>query len=74
MIPLGRMLQDANKEVVYCNQKAKGYILLTLTREAARADMMAVSTILAKPYEAHAIATFEVEPGASRGPIRPPTA
>jgi alkaline phosphatase D len=69
-IPLGKMLEDANKEVAYCNQKAKGYILLTLTREAARADLVAVSTILAKPYEAKTIAAFEVAPGASRAPVR----
>jgi len=69
-IPLGKMLEDANKEVAYCNQKAKGYILLTLTRDSARADLVAVSTILAKPYEAKTIAAFEVAPGASRAPVR----
>ncbi len=69
-IPLGKMLQAANKEVAYCNQKAKGYILLTLTRQSARAELIAVSTILAKPYEAKTIATFEVAPGAARQPLR----
>jgi alkaline phosphatase D len=69
-IPLGKMLQEANKEVVYCNQKAKGYILLTLTRDNARADLVAVSTILAKPYEAKTIATFDVAPGKARRPVR----
>jgi alkaline phosphatase D len=64
------MLEDANKEVVFCNQKAKGYILMTLTRETARADLIAVSTIFAKPYEAQTIATFEVSPGAARQPVR----
>jgi alkaline phosphatase D len=69
-IPLGKMLEDANKEVAYCNQKAKGYILLTLTRDRARADLVAVSTILAKPYAARTIAAFEVAPGGSRAPVR----
>lgn len=69
-IPLGKMLQESNKEVVYCNQTAKGYILLTLTRDHARADLIAVSTILAKPYEAKTIATYEVAPGKARGTLR----
>ncbi|WP_404711903.1 alkaline phosphatase D family protein [Sphingomonas sp. MMS24-J13] len=69
-IPLGKMLREANKEVVYCNQKAKGYILLTLTREIAKAELIAVSTILAKPYEASTIATYEVAPGKARETLR----
>ncbi|WP_231638970.1 alkaline phosphatase D family protein [Sphingomonas profundi] len=58
-VPLGQMLEAAGEEVVFCDQRAKGYILLTLTPERARADYVAVSTILAKPYEARRIAAFE---------------
>ncbi len=64
------LLQDTNKEVAFCDRHAKGYILLALTRERARADLIAMSTIAAKPDAAASIATFKVTPGASRQPVR----
>lgn len=58
-LPLGQLLTDAGEEVVFCDQRAKGYIRLTLTRDTASADYVAVP-ILAKPYDARSIARFEV--------------
>ena len=67
-LPLGQMLMQSSPEVAFCDQKAKGYIVLTLTHDRASADYVAVSTILAKPYEAKSIGTFEVS-AASRDKI-----
>lgn len=51
-LPLGQALVLANpEEVRLCDQTAKGFLLLTLTPTSARADLMAVSTILAKPFQ-----------------------
>lgn len=58
---LGKLLSDANEEVAFCDQNRKGYIVLTLTRRDARADYVAVSTILSKPYETNIVASFEVD-------------
>ncbi len=71
-LPLGRLLSDGNDEVVFCDQTAKGYILLTLTPERAEAKLQSVSTILAKPYEAHTLSTWVVTRGADgiTGPVR----
>ena len=63
-LPLGKLLEAANEEVVFCDQKAKGYILLSLDRERARADYVAVSTILAKPFQTRTLASFEVRAAA----------
>ena len=61
---LGAVLADANREVVFCDQDAKGYALLTLTPSAVTAEHVAVSTIMAKPFERRVIASHMVQAGA----------
>jgi len=58
--PLGMALTQANPEVEFCDQKAKGFVLLKFTPEALTAELHTVSTILAKPYEARVLATYRV--------------
>jgi len=60
-LPLGPLLNQANPEVVHCDQKAKGFVVLTVTPQAATAELMAVSTILAKPFETHSLGRWRVE-------------
>ena len=68
--PLGAALMQTNDEVVFCDQSAKGYILLTLTPTEARGDLVAVSTIKAKPYEARTLKTWRVAmTAAGMGPL-----
>ena len=64
-LPLGPLLSANNDEVVFCDQTAKGYILLTLTPERAEAKLQAVSTILAKPYTLRTLSTWTVTRGAA---------
>ena len=63
-IPLGALLEKAADEVIFCDQRAKGYIRLTLTPAAATADYVAVP-IEAKPYAARTVASFEAVPAAA---------
>ncbi len=58
--PLGQLLTATNPEVVFCDQSAKGFILLTLDRTTAKAELTAVSTILAKPYETRVLKSWQV--------------
>ena len=58
--PLGQLLTATNPEVVFCDQSAKGFILLTLDRTTARAELTAVSTILAKPYQTRVLKSWQV--------------
>ncbi len=60
--PLGQALMQTNDEVVFCDQSAKGFVLLTLTEDFAEARLMAVSTIFAKPFETTVLARFKVTP------------
>jgi len=60
--PLGAALMQANDEVVFCDQSAKGFILLTLTADRAEAVLMQVSTTLAKPFEASRLKRFSLSP------------
>ncbi len=53
--PLGAALMQANDEVRFCDQSAKGFILLTLTEDRAEAALMQVSTLFAKPFEVSAL-------------------
>ena len=59
-VPLGALLEQASPEVVFCDQRAKGYIRLTLTPEQAVADYVAMSTIYEPTYEAKTLARFAV--------------
>ncbi|WP_338445454.1 alkaline phosphatase D family protein [Pelagerythrobacter marensis] len=64
---LGRFLAAANEEVVFCDQDSKGYALVTLTPEQARAEHVAVSTIFARPFERRVTASFRASPD---GPLQ----
>ena len=59
-MPLGAALMQANEEVVFCDQSAKGFILLTLTPDQAKAELRTVSTLFAKPWEPGVLKTFTV--------------
>nr|WP_314120466.1 alkaline phosphatase D family protein [uncultured Brevundimonas sp.] len=61
-LPLGVALSAANPEVKFCDQTAKGYVLLNVARERITGELWAVSTILAKPYETRRLKTFVVTP------------
>ncbi|SEJ75056.1 alkaline phosphatase D [Sphingomonas sp. OV641] len=63
---IGEALADANKEVAFCDQDSKGYTLLTLTPAAATAQFVAVSTVLAKPFDRRVAATYRALPGQAR--------
>lgn len=58
----GELIAKANSEVVFNDQVSKGYVLLTLTRTEARADMMAVSTIVAKDFTTKPVKSFKITP------------
>ena len=58
-IPLGPLLAERNAEVLFCDQRAKGYVRLTLGRDAVRADFIAVP-IADERYAPTALASFEV--------------
>lgn len=64
-VPWGRLFAEANREVVFNDQKAKGFVLLTLTKTQARGELIAVSSITEKTYAAKALKTFVVKPGAN---------
>jgi alkaline phosphatase D len=62
-LPLGQLIAQANDEVAFCDQNAKGFVLLTLTKQAARGDFIAVSTILSREFQTRQLASFSVEAG-----------
>jgi alkaline phosphatase D len=65
-MPIGDLLQQASPEVAFCDQRAKGYILLTLTREKATGDYIAMSTIYTPKAEARTLKRFSLPAGATR--------
>ena len=69
--PLGHALAQTNDEVVFCDQRSKGFVRLTLTRDEAHAELVAVSTIMAKPYETRVVKSYRVAREADGlGPLR----
>ena len=64
-VPLGQQFARRNREVRFCDQSAKGFVLLTLTRQAAVAELIAVSTITEASYETRVLKRYRVTPGAA---------
>jgi alkaline phosphatase D len=62
---LGDVFMKQNREVLFCDQLAKGYVRLTLTHEAATAEMIAVE-IDRKPYASKVLARWGLSP--TKGP------
>lgn len=60
-VPVGDLFAEASKEVVFSEQAAKGFVLLTLTPEAAKGEMITVSSIASKTFETGVRAAFVVE-------------
>ncbi|MDE8652998.1 alkaline phosphatase D family protein [Novosphingobium album (ex Liu et al. 2023)] len=60
-LPLGQLLAQASPEVAFCDQRAKGYILLTLTPDRAEADYVGMSTVFTREYEAKSLARFTLD-------------
>lgn len=62
-LPLGDLLAQTNPEVVFCDQKAKGFVLLTITPDRVTGELQSVSTILTRPYDLATVKTFAVTRG-----------
>jgi alkaline phosphatase D len=52
---------ETNDEVRFTDQAAKGFLLLTLTRDSAKGEMMAVSTIMEKTFTTRVLKTYSVK-------------
>jgi alkaline phosphatase D len=63
---------EAAREVVFCDHSAKGFVLLTLTRDAAKGELIAVSTIMDRRFETTVLKAFTVQPlaGGGVGPLK----
>lgn len=59
---IGGAFAKVSPEVVFCDQAAKGFVLLTLSHDRLKAELMAVSTIHAKAFTTRAVKTFEARP------------
>jgi alkaline phosphatase D len=66
-IPVGEVYAKANREIVYSNQAAKGFVLLTLTRDEAKGELIKVSTITETAFETSVDKAFKVTPKAGGG-------
>ncbi len=63
--PLGEAFVKFNREVLFNNQTAKGFVLLTLTHAQATAELIAVSSIKDRVFTTKAIANYRVTPGST---------
>ncbi|MCC7267196.1 MAG: alkaline phosphatase D family protein [Caulobacteraceae bacterium] len=61
-VPIGRLYAERNREVVFSEQATQGFVLLTLSKVEATAQLMAVSTIHAREFETSTLKTFATRP------------
>ncbi|MBI1405507.1 MAG: alkaline phosphatase [Caulobacter sp.] len=66
-LPISEALIARNSEIKFADSVAKGFVKLTLTRDQATADMVAVSTIYAPDYTVGSVGTFSVKPAEGGG-------
>ncbi|MDZ4376069.1 MAG: alkaline phosphatase D family protein [Phenylobacterium sp.] len=57
-INAGDLLARGNREVIFNDQVSKGFLLLTLTPESAKAEMVAVSTIVSKTFQTRVVKSY----------------
>jgi len=62
---LAQMIAAQNDEVELVDFGPRGFITLTLSPETARADLIGVSTIAARPYATSVVASYTVQAGAA---------
>ncbi len=63
LLPVNQLIQDANPGTVrFTDHAAKGFIVLTLRREEAVAELMAVSTVEAKPFDVATLKRYRTTP------------
>ncbi|MDP1617201.1 alkaline phosphatase [Phenylobacterium sp.] len=68
-LPVGDLYMKGAKEVIYSDHDAKGFVLLTLTADEVRGDLMTVSSIFSKDYETAVRKAFKVTP--TQGGVSP---
>lgn len=61
--PLGEAFAKYNREVLYNNQAAKGFVLLALTQTTATGELVAVSSIKDKGYSTRVLAAYRTTLG-----------
>ncbi len=66
LLPVDHFIQEANNDVRFCDNGAKGFVRLTLTHHEAKGELMAVSNIRAKPYDLRVLKTYRVKPDAPK--------
>ena len=57
-VDIGAVIAEQNRDVVYSDQGAKGFTLLTLTKQDVVAELVAVSTITSRDYETRTLRRF----------------
>jgi alkaline phosphatase D len=62
-LPLGEAFVRRNREVLYSNQVANGFVLLTLTPHQATARLMAVSSVHERGFTTAPLGAWRVTPG-----------
>ncbi len=61
-VDTGAAYAPVNREVIFSDQTAKGFLLLTLGRGEARGEMIAASTITSKDFTAKVVKSFQMRP------------
>ncbi|MBU2136697.1 MAG: alkaline phosphatase D family protein [Alphaproteobacteria bacterium] len=71
-LPVGELYMKGTKEVVFSDHDAKGFVLLTLTPESVKGELMTVSSIVSKDYETAVRKAFTVTlQGSGVSPLKP---
>jgi alkaline phosphatase D len=68
LLPVNQLIEEANPgRVRFTDHAAKGFIRLTLTHGGAIGELMAVSTVEAKPFDVRTLKTYRTVPGPAGG-------
>ncbi len=62
-VPLGEAFAKHNREVLFNDQQANGFVRLTLSRTQALGELIAVSTVAEKAFKTKVLAAYRATPG-----------
>ena len=67
---IGKIIAAQSSEVAFCDQDMKGYTLVTLTRDAATAEFVTVSTVMSREFERGIAARYSRSAGRRDAPLQ----
>jgi alkaline phosphatase D len=66
-VELGPAYVKASKEVLFCDHLTRGFAILTINKNEARADLIGISNVFSKEYKVFPLKSYLIKPAKDEG-------